>query len=147
MIGRRTFWPGAALAVAIGVCLVSDVFAYHSISAPFAGVTSAGALKDLWIVSSTSWNAKVQSNTNPAYDIGTIGWTWWTFRDTCDGVIIDNWVNPGSVRYGASDHWDIGIDDRDDCNGTYLGWSMGTHDFQHGGSIWQPYLDTNETLG
>ena len=146
MIEKRKLWLGAALAIVIGVCLAYNVLAYHSICKPFAGVTTVGALKDVWIVNSTSWNAKVQSNTNPVYNIGTIGWTWWTFRDTCDGVILDNWVKSGSVLYGASDHWDVGVDDYDSCGGSYRVWSMGTHDFKEGGSIWQPYLETDEPL-
>ena len=66
--------------------------------ANFAGVTKANAMKDVWIVNSTSWNGHIRSWTsNPIYNIGTIGWTRWTFRETCNGVIIDNWPKPGYV--------------------------------------------------
>jgi len=148
MIRRPKFWLGVALAIALGVYQVHNVLAYATTSYPnFAGVTTAVALKDVWVVNSTSWDAKVQSyTTNPVRNIGTIGWTWWTFRDTCNGVIIDNWVQPGSVRYGASNHWDVGVDDRDPCGGSYRGWSLGTHDFKEGDSIWRPYLSTDEGI-
>lgn len=137
-----------ALAVALGTYPAHFAFAYATTSYPnFAGVTTAIALKDVWIVNNTSWNAYVESyTTNPVRNIGTIGWTWWTFRDTCNGVMIDNWVQPGSVRYGASRHWDVGVDDRDPCGGSYQGWSMGTHDFKEGNSIWRPYLETTEGI-
>lgn len=40
----------------------------------FAGVTTAKAKKDVWIVNSTSWNGHIRSyTTNPVYNIGTIG--------------------------------------------------------------------------
>ncbi len=94
MIRRSKFWLSAALAIALGICQVRSALAYATTSYPnFAGVTTAVVLKDVWVVNSTSWNAKVQSyTTNPVRNIGTIGWTWWTFRDTCNGIIIDNWV-------------------------------------------------------
>ncbi len=66
--------------------------------------------------------------------------------DTCNGNIIDNWVKPGYARYGASEAWDIGVDDRDYCSGSYRGWSLGTHDFKEGSSQWRPYLSTDEGL-
>ena len=148
MIRRLKVLVGIAFALAFGIYQVHSVLAYATTSYPnFAGVTTAVALKDVWVVDSNSWNAKVQSyTTNPVRNIGTIGWTWWTFRDTCNGVIIDNWVQPGSVRYGANNHWDVGVDDRDFCSGSYRGWSMGVHDFKEGSSIWRPYLETNEGI-
>jgi len=110
----------------------------------FAGVTDAKAKKDVWIVNITSWNGHIRSyTTNPVYNIGTIGWTWWTFRDTCNGVIVDNWVNGGHAAYGDSDEWDTGVDDRETC-GNYLIWSLGKHDFKQGSSIWRPEFSTNE---
>jgi len=145
---RLKFWLGAGLAIALGIYTVRSVLAYATTSYPnFAGVTTAVALKDVWVVSDTSWNAHVKSyTTNPVRNIGTIGWTWWTFRDTCNGNIIDNWVKPGYARYGASEAWDTGVDDRDYCNGSYRGWSLGTHDFKEGDSIWRPYLSTDEGI-
>lgn len=110
----------------------------------FAGVTTAVAMKDVWVVNSTSWNAHVRSYTNnPNYNIGTIGWTWWTFRDTCNGIIIDNAVKGGQVSYGANLKWDTGVNDRETCS-NYRIWSMGGHDFKHGSSIWQPEVHTDE---
>jgi hypothetical protein len=113
----------------------------------FSGVTDATALKDVWYVNSSSWNAHVRSySVKPVYNIGTIGWTWWTFRDTCDGVIIDNWVQGGYAEYNDADAWDTGVDDRDYCGGTYYGWSIGNHDFKHSTSTWRPYVPTHESV-
>lgn len=115
--------------------------------ANFAGVTKANAMKDVWIVNSTSCNGHIRSWTSyPVYNIGTIGWTWWTFRKTCNGIIIDNWTKPGYVQYGANYVFDTGVDDRDACGGTHLGWSMGKHDFKHGSSTWQPEFSTSEGI-
>lgn len=113
----------------------------------FAGVTTAKAMKDVVIVSSTSWNGHIKSwTTNPVYNIGTIGWAWWTFRDTCSGIIVDNFPQPGYVEFGANNVFDTGVSDRDPCAGTRQGWVLGKHDFKQGGSTWQPEFSTNEGI-
>lgn len=138
-----------ALAVALMmISQVNTVLAYATRTFDnFAGVTDAKAMKDLWVVSSSAWNAKIRSyTTNPVYDIGTIGWTWWTVRELCDGNIIDQSQYGGHAEYGDSDAWDISFQALDDCGGTHQGAVLGTHDFKHGGSEWRPYFDTQESL-
>lgn len=136
------------LAIGITLMATSLVLAYAQQTNPdFAGVTDAVAMKDVVVVDAFTWNGRIRSyTTNPVYDIGTIGFTWWTFRETCDGNIIDNWVQSGYVEYGDSDVLDIGVDDRDPCSGSHLGWSLGTHDFKHGGDTWRPNFSTSEGI-
>lgn len=113
----------------------------------FAGVTTAKAMKDVWIVNATAWNGHIRSwTTNPVYNIGTIGWVWWTFRETCSGLIVDNWPKPGYVEYGANYVFDTGADDRDACGGTREGCVLGKHDFKHASSTWQPEFTTIERI-
>jgi len=113
----------------------------------FAGVTDAVAEKDVTGNYSNYWTAWIESyTTNPVRNIGTIGWTWWGFRETCNGIIVDNWTLPGYARYGASYAWSCGTDDIDTCGGSHLGWVLGRHDFKEGSSTWQPQFSTSETL-
>ena len=143
----RNYIRGLAFGLVVVVSLMVSKPAYALVNQTypnFAGVTRAVARQDVWIVNATSWNAHIRSFTeSPAYNIGTIGWTWWTFRDTCNGIIVDNWVKPGQVSYGANLKWDTGVDDRETCT-NYRIWSLGRHDFKHGTSTWQPELSTNE---
>lgn len=47
-----------ALVIVLGAYPIRLAFAYATTSYPnFAGVTTAVALKDVWVVSGTSWNA------------------------------------------------------------------------------------------
>lgn len=134
-----------SLVVATSFLLSTPAYALETRTQPnFAGVTTAVARQDVWIVNTTSWNAHIRSFTqNPAYNIGTIGWTWWTFRDTCNGIIVDNAVKGGQVSYGANLKWDTGVNDRETC-ANYRIWSLGRHDFKHGTNTWQPEFSTNE---
>lgn len=113
----------------------------------FAGVTTATAFKDVWVVNSTSWNAHIRSyTTNPTYNISRIGWNWWSFRNTCNGVIQSNWVQPGRVSYGANYISDTGVDSIRPCAGVPTGEVYGKHDFAQGGTVWQPEFSASEPI-
>lgn len=126
---------------------VFPVFAYaQRIYTNFAGVTTAVAEQDVTVYG-TAWSADIRSKTiNPVRNIGTIGWAWWAFRETCNGIIGDNWTLPGWVRYGASYAWSTGTDYITPCGGSHLGWVLGKHDFKEGSSTWRPEFSTSETL-
>lgn len=148
MKARTVFFVSVCLAIALASLLPSSTLAYATRTySNFAGVTDAVALKDVWIVDSVNWNAHIKSyTTNPVYNIGTIGWTWWTHRETCNGNIVDNYTHSGYALYGASSVFDTGVDDRDACDGSHLGWSLGKHDFKHNGSEWRPEFSTSEGI-
>ena len=107
----------------------------------FGGVTTATAFKDVWVVNSNSWNGHIRSYTiSPVYNIGRIGWNWWSFRNTCNGQIQSNWPQPGYNLYGVNYAASTGVDSIRPCAGTPTGEVYGKHDFAQGASS-PPNLD------
>ncbi len=112
------------------------------------GGKSVIAQKDV-IRGINSWNGDIWSHTQDGSAIGTIGWTWWTIRETCTGSITTQYQYGGQALYNASAISDIAVDTISYCwhppgrNGHVLG----THDFKHGSDIWNPYWEHNEKLG
>lgn len=144
------------LVILLTIFQVSSVFAYTLQTNPGYAGTNAGASKDSYIVSSTAWNANIRSFTyapggppGSGANIGTIGWVWWTFRETCGSVILSNWPQPSRVIYGGRDIGDTGFDSRRFCSPgqSHLGWSMGKHDFkQTGWPNWNPEFSNTTGL-
>ena len=109
-------------------------------------LADAVAIQDVWKVSAYAWDAKIRSVTqSPNVSIGTIGWNWWTFRDTCNGAILWQAQIGGHAEYNDGDAWDIGFASIHQCAGTYLGHSLGKHDFEDVNS-WFPEFSTAESL-
>jgi hypothetical protein len=111
----------------------------------FAGGSTAIAYKDVIVIDS-SWNGQIRSYMSPSYNIGTIGWTWWTIRELCAGIILDQYQYNGQAYYGASYIADSAVDDVDYCGWGWQGTVLGTHDFKDGSSSWQPYSFHSEPL-
>jgi len=104
----------------------------------FAGVTKAVAWKEV-IADDSTWNGKIRSyTTNPQYNIGTIGWTWWQVSELCNGQFVDYTTYPGWAAYGAHDLYNFSVQAIDSCYGYHYGNVQGTHDFKHNGSEWRP---------
>jgi len=81
------------LAALLAISQVNVTLAYtESVYPYFAGTSHAVATQNAYIVSSSAWNANIQSFTivyfgaspGSGQAIGTIGWTWWTFREVCN---------------------------------------------------------------
>jgi hypothetical protein len=70
---------------------------------------------------------------NPTISIDTIGESWWTARETCNGNITGQVEYDGEVEYNDSEFWDVSVHLKHSCGGTRLGWSMGNHDFHESG--------------
>lgn len=81
-----------------------------------------------------TWDAGVSSEMeNPRISIGTIGWSWWTVRETCNGNFLLNQQYGGSVSYNTYVKSQTRSYFRHACSGTHQGWSMGNHDFYQSG--------------
>lgn len=133
------------LVCVIGVLAAQVLAAGINTKYNFAGGSDAKAYKDVIVVGS-SWNGQIRSYMSPSYNIGTIGWTWWTIRELCSGIIIDQYTYSGQAYYGASYIADSAVDDIDSCDAYHYGTVLGTHDFKNGGSVWQPYFFHSEPV-
>lgn len=90
--------------------------------------------KDVIKTSSSTWTAGVKSYMdNPVITINTIGWSWWTARETCNAAITYQQQYGGSTSSNASSKQDWSYHLSHSCSGTRKGWSMGNHDFHKSG--------------
>lgn len=112
------------------------------------GYTWGGAQKQVIIVSGSAWNGHVHSYTfYPDFNIGVIGWTWWTCRETCGAQILSQWQYGASVAYNSNDWWDTSAQLKHHCATTpHKIYSMGNHDFNAPGDIWRPYLEASANI-
>jgi hypothetical protein len=125
----------------------SSVLASRSTYSSSVGGTGVVAQKDV-VRSGGSWNGYIWSHTNTGYAIGTIGWTWWTIRETCSGTIISQYQYGGQVLYNASAINDVAVDTVSFCANpsNQHGRVLGTHDFKNGSDTWNPYWEHVEKL-
>lgn len=80
--------------------------------------------KEVNDVSASAWNAQVKSYmTNPVISIGTIGFSYWTVRETCDGIFTHQTVYSGTVDHNTSLFWDSSARAKYYCSGYRAGWS------------------------
>lgn len=142
----------------ISLCILTAVFVATTTSSVFAGIprttyygsvggTGVVAPKDVVRVGS-DWNGYIWGHTNNGNAIGTIGWTWWTIRETCSGTIISQYQYGGQVLYNASAISDIAVDSISYCASpsNQHGRVLGTHDFKNGSDTWNPYWEHVEQL-
>jgi hypothetical protein len=133
------------LTTLLSILAISKVYAATtSITSVLAGIT-VRAEKSVYPGSSL-WSASVGSYA--ANTIGTIGYTWWTAREECrqsNGTyaITYQWNAPnGRANYLATQLYDAGNFYTHSCaSNKRKFWSMGTHDFKQGTSVWQPTIN------
>jgi len=124
---------GPALIVAVALTF-DTAYAGSSESCQSYADSNACRKKGVVNVSSSEWNARVWSTMkNPTISIDTIGESWWTARETCNGNITGQVEYDGEVEYNDSEFWDVSVHLKHSCGGTRLGWSMGNHDFHESG--------------
>jgi hypothetical protein len=113
----------------------------------FAGVTTAVASKDIVVYGPPLWTGTINSLTrNPIYDIGTIGWTWWSCQEYCDGQYVYGETYPGYVEYGEHLVQQTAWLTMGDCDHDHVGLVAGKHDFKHNSSEWRPEFNYEELL-
>lgn len=79
------------------------------------------------------WSASVYSYMNPSVAIGTIGYSYWTVREKCDGTITHQINYGGAVVYNSSSMWDSSAQTKHTCYSNRTGESLGNHDFHRSG--------------
>jgi len=85
----------------------------------------------------SSYSATVISYmTNPTINIGTIGYSWWTVREKCTGIITYQAQYGGGVNYNSSYYSRSTNHSNHTCSppNWRIGYSMGNHDFNDSGS-------------
>jgi len=95
--------------------------------------TSVVAQKDIE-VGGSSWNGKIDSYTQYRNPIGTIGWTYWTIRETCYGNIINQYVYSGYAEFNDDHAWDVAVDSISYCSTSpngHEGRVLGNHEFKN----------------
>lgn len=140
------------------LCILVAVFISTTASSVLAGIprttyygsvggTGVVAQKDV-VRSGGSWNGYIWSHTNNGNAIGTIGWTWWTIRETCNGSITLQYQYGGQVLYNSSAISDIAVASMQPCAYplNQYGRVLGTHDFKNGSATWNPYWEHAEKL-
>lgn len=78
------------------------------------------------------WATGVRSNTqNPTMDMDDIGYSYWTYRQRCNGIISQQTQYEGDVFHYTSSYWASASPSKVYCDGPYtrLGESLGNHDF------------------
>lgn len=96
--------------------------------------------------SGNSWNGRLWSHTSDGTAIGAIGWTYWTHRELCGGIIGDNYPHLGYAP-ASSGVYDIGVDSYSPCSGIRYGRVLGNHEFKNiGYSDWHIDWVHTETL-
>lgn len=144
--------------IILSICILIAVFIVTTTSSVFAGIprtTYSGSVGGVGVVAQkdvirtgNTWNGDIWSHTNTGNAIGTIGWTWWTIRETCNGSITLQYQYGGQALYNASAISDIAVAAVQPCAvpSKQYGHVLGTHDFKNGSDTWNPYWEHVEKL-
>ena len=122
------------IAVGVAVILVLN-FAIFSVakasatSANYNGITIAYAEKSI-TNHSTYWEQRLWSKSqSPAINMDDIGYSWWTIRERCNGVIMNQVQYGGHVLHNTSLYYSGNTMTKKTCGGYRLGESLGNHDY------------------
>ncbi len=122
------------LAVSLGSSVEASPLASSSTSCQSYAGAFACRSKGVASTGPSTWGANVQSYmASPAISIDTIGYSYWTVRETCDGDITSQWNYGGTVDHYTSSFWDASAQYKHYCGGSRVGWSFGNHDFHKSG--------------
>ncbi len=122
--------------IAVGVIVILVLnFAVFSIakasatSQSYNGITTAYAEKSIMNYS-THWDTKLWSKSkSPAINMDDIGYSWWTIREKCNGVITNQVQYGGHVLHNTPLYYSATTMTKRTCSGYRLGESLGNHDY------------------
>ncbi|HVP20546.1 MAG TPA: hypothetical protein VMS73_01665 [Anaerolineaceae bacterium] len=89
-----------------------------------------------------AWSGMIwsYSNSSPRQAIGTLGWRWWTNRESCAGIIVTQTQMGGYVEYGNTlvetynyNSWYSGS-----CGSPHFIAVLAGNDIKDGAASWEP---------
>lgn len=136
MWSKTKFYPRLVILMAtLFFCLIlaGTIFAGHASRTTYFGLVGKRVIaqKDTIYVGNSVWNGGIYSHTQDGTAISSIGWTYWTFRELCNGVIKSQTVVQGAAIPNSSGVSDLGVDVFNACSYTRQGHVLGNHEFKN----------------
>lgn len=130
---RAILLPAVVL-VMVFAWLPGDALAGSSESCQSYAGSNACRKKGVVSTGSSTWSGQVWSTMkNPPIDADTIGYSYWTVRETCDGQITSQVQYGGYHDHNTDSFYDVNAMAKHACPGSRLGHSLGNHDFDESG--------------
>jgi hypothetical protein len=132
------------LKITLVVVIVSAFFAAPVLAVEnYVGGIRCSALKTISTTWETTWTGTIYSVADQP--IGTIGWTWWTTRETCNGTIYHQDVHAARASYGDDREVDAHTDDFYCGAAPHKVYVLGKHQFKEGTDSWYPEFTVYRT--
>lgn len=137
---RKALWV-IALTFILCTVFMSSALAVSKV----VGGVSCTATKTITTTWGATWTSKIYSVCQSA--IGTIGWTFWTDREYCNGTVVEYFYHGAHAAYGDASETGTSVNDFiSSCSGGVQKIdTTGNHDFNQNGDIWRPLVTYTRT--